>query len=138
VLVAARRAQLQIVLRVLAIALVIALSPRVLDGVRVGGYAAALITAVVYIVLDIAIGWLIRIPVAVLSILPGLLTLGLFFFLVPIIANAIILKLTAFVLSSFDLQTWIAAFLLSIGLRMLDAVIDRVGQGDATTRLGWR
>jgi uncharacterized membrane protein YvlD (DUF360 family) len=134
----ARRAQLRTVLRVLAIALVIALSPRVLGGVRVGGYTAALIAAVVYIVLDAAIGWLVRIPVAVLSILPGVLTLGLFFFLVPIIANAIILKLTAYVLSTFDLQTWTAAFLLSIGLRVLDALIDRVGQGNTATRLGWR
>jgi uncharacterized membrane protein YvlD (DUF360 family) len=133
-----RRAQLRIVLRVLAIAVVIALSPRVLDGVRVGGYAAALITAVVYVVLDIAIGWLIRIPVAVLSIVPGLLTLGLFFFLVPIIANAIILKLAASILSTFDLQTWTAAFLLSAGLRALDAVIDNVGQGDTMTRLAKR
>jgi uncharacterized membrane protein YvlD (DUF360 family) len=134
----ARRTQLRIVLRVFAIAVVIALSPRVLDGVRVADYAAALIAAVVYVLLDVAIGWLIRIPVAVVSILPGLLTLGLFFFLVPIIANAIILKLAASVLGSFDLRTWTAAFLLSVGLRLLDAFIDRVGEGDAMTRLARR
>jgi uncharacterized membrane protein YvlD (DUF360 family) len=134
----ARGTAMRIALRVLAIAVVIALSPRVLDGVRVGGYEAALIAAVVYVLLDVAIGWLIRIPVAVVSILPGLLTLGLFFFLVPIIANAIILKLTASVLGAFDLQTWTAAFLLSVALRVLDAFIDRLGNGDEMTRFARR
>jgi uncharacterized membrane protein YvlD (DUF360 family) len=134
----ARPALLRIALRVLAIAVVIALSPRVLDGVRIGGHEAALIAAVVYVLLDFAIGWLIRIPVAVLSILPGLLTLGLFFFLVPIIANAIILKLTASVLGAFDLRTWTAAFLLSVGLRVLDAFIDHIGEGDMMSRLARR
>lgn len=134
----ARRAQVGTVLRVLAITFVIAMSPRVLDGVRVDGYAAALTAAVVYVLLSMGIGWLVRLPVAALSILPGLLTLGLFFLLVPIIANAIMLKLTAWVLSSFDIETWFAAFLLSLGLRLAEIALDRIAQERHSARWGWR
>jgi uncharacterized membrane protein YvlD (DUF360 family) len=122
----ARRSQLRVLLHVLVITVLIANAPLVLDGVAIDGYAPALISAVVYVLLSAAIGWLIRLPIAVLSILPGLMTLGLFFLLVPIIANAVLLKLTAFVLSSFDLPTWTAAFLLSLALRLAELLVDRI------------
>lgn len=125
---AARRAQLAVVLRVVAIAIVIALSPRLLSGVHVADYAAALVAAVVYVLLSVAIGWLVRLPVLAVSILPGLFTLGLFFFLVPVIANAILLKLTAYALSGFDIASWGTAFLLSLGLRALEFVVERVAK----------
>lgn len=134
----AGRAHVGTALRVLVITIVIALAPRVLDGVRVGGYAAALIAAVVYVLLGFAIGWLVRLPVLAVSIVPGLLSLGLFFLLVPIIVNAIILKLTAWVLDSFDIHTWTSALLLSLGLRLAEIALDRIAQERRSTGWGWR
>jgi uncharacterized membrane protein YvlD (DUF360 family) len=73
-----------------------------------------------------------------LSILPGVLTLGVFFLLVPIIVNAILLELTAFALSTFDLRSWTAAFLLSLMLRMVELLIDRVLPDGRVMRWRWR
>ncbi|MFI5308981.1 MAG: phage holin family protein, partial [Polyangiales bacterium] len=87
-------------------------------------FGSAMLAAVVYGVLFVAIGWLIHIGVALLSIVPGVLTLGLFFLLVPLIANAILLKLTARMLSSFDIGSWRAAFLLSLALSVVNLVLD--------------
>jgi putative membrane protein len=131
---AARRAQLGMIARVPSITFVIAMAPRLFEDIRVNGYSAALIAAVVYVLLGIAIGWLVRLPVAAISILPGLLTLGLFFFLVPIIANAILLKLAAAVLSSFDVASWTAAFLLSLTLRAVEFLLERIAQKSGASR----
>jgi uncharacterized membrane protein YvlD (DUF360 family) len=74
--------------------------------------------------LFVFVGWLIRLLVVLLAIVPGILTLGLFFLLVPIIANAILLKLTAGMLSSFDIGSWSAAFLLSFVLSVVNLLLD--------------
>jgi putative membrane protein len=119
---------MKLVIRLLVMMVVIALAPRVLDGVRVDGLGSALIAAVVYALLAVAIGWLVRFVVAVLSIVPGVLTFGLFFLLVPMIANAVLLKLTSGVLASFEIRTWTAALLLGIVLGLVDTLFDRMAR----------
>ena len=116
---------MRIVIRLLLMMVVIAFAPRVIDGVRVDGMAAALVAAAVYAVLALLIGWLVRLVVGVLSIVPGVLTFGLFFLLVPIIANAVLLKLTSGMMSSFEIRSWTAAFLLAIALSLVNALFDR-------------
>jgi putative membrane protein len=116
---------MRLVVRLLAMMVVIALAPRVLDGVRVAGWSSALIAALVYAALALLIGWLVRLVVAVLSFVPGVLTFGLFFLLVPIIANAVLLKLTSGLLASFEIRTWTAAFLLGIALSLVNALFER-------------
>jgi len=86
---------LRLLVKWLIVTLVIALSPQLISDIHVDSFGSALLAAAVYGVLFVLIGWLIRLGVAVLSIVPGVLTLGLFFLLVPLIANAILLKLTA-------------------------------------------
>jgi uncharacterized membrane protein YvlD (DUF360 family) len=114
-----------LVLKLLAMMVVIALAPRVIDGVRVDGMSSALVAAAVYALLAVLIGWLVRLVVALLSIVPGVLTFGLFFLLVPIIANAVLLKLTSGFLASFEIRTWTAAFLLAIALGLVNALLER-------------
>ena len=117
--------RMRLVIRLLVMMVVIAFAPRVIDDVRVGGMTSALIAAAVYALLAVLIGWLVRFVVAVLSIVPGVLTFGLFFLLVPIIANAVLLKLTSGLLASFEIRSWTAAFLLAIVLSLVNAVFDR-------------
>jgi uncharacterized membrane protein YvlD (DUF360 family) len=74
--------------------------------------------------LFVVIGWLLEGVVTLLSIVPGVLTFGLFFVLVPVITNAILLKLTAGLLGSFAIRTWGAAFVLSLALTVLGLLID--------------
>jgi uncharacterized membrane protein YvlD (DUF360 family) len=116
---------MRIVLKLLVMMIVIAFAPNVIGGVRVDGMSSALVAAAVYGVLAVLIGWLVRLVVTVLSIVPGVLTFGLFFLLVPIIANAVLLKMTSGMLASFEIRTWTAAFLLAIVLGLVNALFDR-------------
>lgn len=125
---------MRILARLIVVALVIAVSPQILPGVRVGGFGAALIAALVYGLLFVFIGWLVAAVVAVLSLVPGILTLGLFFLLVPVIANTILLKMTAGMLTSFDIGSWSSAFLLSLILSLVNLVLDPAGRRRFTRR----
>ena len=116
---------MQLVVRLLALMVVIALSPHVISGIRVGGFSSALFAAVVYAVLAVVIGWFISFVVTVMSIVPGILTFELFFMLIPIFANAVLLKLTAGMIASFGIRTWTAAFLLGLAVTLVNAFFDR-------------
>ena len=107
-----------------AVTLVIAVSPQLFASIRVDGWMSALVAALLYGLLFVAVGWLIRLVVTLLSIVPGILTFGLFFFLVPAFANAVLLKLTAGMLSSFDVGSWGAAFMLGLLISVANLVVD--------------
>jgi len=65
---------------------------------------------VVFSVLNFFLGWLIH----ALLVVPALLTLGLLFFFVPFIANAVLLWLTDKLIESFEIKS-IRALLISAG-----------------------
>ena len=111
-------------LKWLVVTVVIAVSPQISSEIHVGGLGSALWAAFVYGVLFVLIGWLVGAVVTLLSIVPGVLTFGLFFVLVPVISNAILLKLTAGLLGSFEIRTWGAAFVLSLALTLIGLLID--------------
>lgn len=68
--------------------------------VRVQSAGTAVAVAIVFSVLNFFLGWFIR----VLLVVPGLLTLGLLFFFVPFIVNAVLLWITDKLMSSFELR----------------------------------
>jgi putative membrane protein len=74
---------------------------RVLPSVRIRGAGTAVLVAVVFSVLNVFLGWLIR---AVLFV-PALLTLGLLFFFVPFIVNTVLLWLTDKAIASFEIRS---------------------------------
>jgi uncharacterized membrane protein YvlD (DUF360 family) len=122
--------------RLLVVTLVIAVSPQLVSGIRVASLTSALAASLLYGILFVAIGWLIRLVVTLLSIVPGILTLGLFFFLVPAIANAVLLKLTAGMLASFDVRTWSAAFLLGLSISLANLIVDPEARPKPVRRYG--
>jgi putative membrane protein len=115
----------RILAKLVVVTLVIAVSPQLISGIRVASMSSALLAAVIYGLLFVGIGWLVRVVVALMSIVPGILTFGLFFLLVPFIANAVLLKITAGMLASFDIGSWSSAFLLSFLLSLVNLVLDR-------------
>ena len=115
---------MRMLLKWLLVTAVIAVSPRISSDIHVDDFGSALWAAFVYGVLFVMIGWLVRLVVAVVSLVPGILTLGLFFVLVPVISNAILLKLTARMLGSFDVSSWTAAFVLSLTITVLGLIVD--------------
>jgi putative membrane protein len=124
-----------IVARLLLSALVIAVAPQLFSDIQVSSFGAALWAAIVYGALAVLIGWLVTLFAVILSIVPGVLTFGLFFLLVPWIANAILLKMTAGMLSSFYIGSWRAAFLLALMLSVVNMLLDPDGRRRLQRRL---
>jgi putative membrane protein len=114
----------RIVLKLFVSAIVIAVAPQVMHDIQVASFGAALWAAIVYGVLSVVIGWLAILLAVLMSIVPGILTFGLFFLLVPWIANAMLLKLTAGLLTSFYIGSWSSAFLLSLILSVAHVLVD--------------
>lgn len=74
---------------------------RLLPSVRIRSAGTAVLVAVVFSVLNLFLGWLIR----AFLFVPALLTLGLLFFFVPFIVNTVLLWLTDKALASFEIRT---------------------------------
>ena len=123
---------MRLLAKLIVVTLVIAVSPQLLPSIEVGSVSSALLASLLYGLLSVVIGWMIRLVVTLLSIVPGILTFGLFFFLVPAIANALLLKLTAGMLSSFYIGSWGSAFML--GLLISVANLLRRSRGAAQAR----
>ena len=67
---------------------------------RVQSVGTAVAVAIVFSVLNFFLGWFIR----ALLFVPGLLTLGLLFFFIPFIVNAVLLWITDKLMGSFELR----------------------------------
>ena len=74
---------------------------RFLPSVKVKSLGSSIVVAIVFSVLNVLLGGFIR----VLLVVPGILTLGLLFFFVPLIVNTILLWLTDKLLGSFEIET---------------------------------
>ena len=74
---------------------------RYLPDVRVRGVGSAIVVAVVFSILNVALGWLLR---AILYV-PAVLTLGLLFLFIPFIINTVMLWLTDKLIASFEIRT---------------------------------
>ncbi len=80
---------------------------RYLPGVEVKGTKSAIVVAVVFSLLNFFLAWLLK----VLLFVPALLTLGLLFFFIPFIINAVLLWLTDKLLDSFTIKNARALFI---------------------------
>jgi putative membrane protein len=92
---------MHILLHIAALAATVFGISRFLPGVEVKGVKTAVIVAVVFSVLNFALGWIIH---AVLFV-PALLTLGLLFLFVPFIVNTVMLWITDKLIGDFEIKT---------------------------------
>jgi putative membrane protein len=120
---------MRLLAKLIVVTLVIAFSPQVIPGIAVSGFGAALRAAVLYGILFVLIGWLVTGIVFVFSIVPGILTLGLFFLLIPLVVNTVLLKATSGLMRSFDIRSWSAALLLSMLLAIVNYVFETSRRG---------
>jgi len=74
---------------------------RIFSSVKIKSVAAAVVVAIVFSVLNVFLGWLIRVAL----IVPAILTLGVLFLFVPFIVNTVLLWLTDKLLGSFEIET---------------------------------
>jgi putative membrane protein len=74
---------------------------RIFSSVKVKSATTALVVAIVFSVLNVLLGWLIRVALFV----PAILTLGVLFLFVPFIVNTVLLWLTDKLIGSFEIET---------------------------------
>jgi putative membrane protein len=77
---------------------------KLLPGVRVNNWRGAAMVAVVFGLLNLVVGWLVKAALAALLFLPAILTLGLAWLAVPFLANALLLWITDKLLDAFELR----------------------------------
>jgi putative membrane protein len=98
---------------------VLALS-RIFSSVKIKSVASAVVVAIVFSVLNVLLGWLIRVALFV----PAILTLGVLFLFVPFIVNTVMLWLTDKVLGSFEIETAGALFASAAIITVVNGVFN--------------
>ena len=78
-----------------------------LPSVNIKSYGTAIGVALVVGILNATIGWLMRLPL-------NLITLGLLSFVVRLVVTAVIIKIADKLFSGFEVKTWTAAFILAV------------------------
>ena len=96
-------------------ALALWLVARIIPGIYVRDYGVALIATVVIAIVNTLVGW----PLHLLSLPLTILTLGLFW----LVVNAFLLKLASMLVPGFTVNGFLAAFLGSITLTVLNYVM---------------
>lgn len=97
-------------LHLAALTATVLLLARALPAVRVKSAGTAVVVALVFSLLNVLLGWLIR----ALLVVPAILTLGLLFLFVPFIVNLVLLWITDKLIAAFEIRTT-GALLASAG-----------------------
>jgi putative membrane protein len=89
---------------------------RVLPSVHIRSAGTAIVVAVTFSVLNFFLGWLIR----ALLFVPAVFTLGLLFFFIPFIVNAVLLWVTDKLLASFEITSSRGLFLSALAITVVN------------------
>jgi putative membrane protein len=109
---------MKFIVKILLLGLLVLLLANFMPGVAVSGYGSAILVALVLSVLNAVVR-----PILVLLSLPiTILTLGLFL----LVINALIILLADALLSSFDVNGFWIAFLLSILISLGTWIIEKI------------
>src|SRR6202142_3746246 len=98
---------------------ILALS-RIFSTVKIKSVGSAVVGAIVFSVLNVFLGWLIRVAL----IVPAILTLGVLFLFVPFIVNTVMLWLTDKLLGSFEIETAGALFASAAIITVVNGLFD--------------
>src|SRR4051812_37843701 len=90
----------------------VVLSCKLIPGVKVKNLPSAFGVAGVFALLNVLVGWLLHVLLAV----PNVLTLGLLSLFIPLIVNAVLLWLTDRLLKSFELANAKALWLMALAI----------------------
>ncbi len=108
---------INMLLKWVAFALIIMFVGWLIPGIEIAGFKTALLVTVVITLINIFLK-----PLLVLITLPiNLITLGLFSFII----NALLLMLTAYLTPGFEINNFWSAFLGSLLLSILSALLNR-------------
>jgi len=88
-----------------------------LPSVHIKSYGTAILVALVIGILNATIGFLLRLPL-------NIITLGLLSFVVRLIVSAVMIKLADKIFSGFEVKGWGAAFLLALCIALAGVILN--------------
>jgi len=109
-------------LPIAALAVTILALARFLPDVEVKGIGTAVVVSIVFSVINFLLGWAIY----YLLFVPALLTLGLLFFFIPFIVNAVVLWLTDKLIASFEIKSLRALLTSAAAITIVNWVLSAV------------
>jgi putative membrane protein len=107
------------IINLLLSALVLFAAAYIMPQVTIRNYGTAIIAALLIGVLNATVGFLLRLPL-------NLVTLGLVSFLVRLLVTAVIIKLVDKLMSGFEVKGFTPAIVLAIIVALAGIVIDRL------------
>ncbi len=107
------------ILQLLVNAGVLLLMASLIPEIKVRSYGTAIIVALVIGLLNATVGFLLRLPL-------NIITLGLLSFFVRLLVTAIVIKITDKFFSGFEVRTFMAALLLSIAMAIAGTLLDYI------------
>jgi putative membrane protein len=105
------------IIQLLANAGVLFLLAGIMADVKVKSYGTAIIVALVIGFLNATVGFLLRLPL-------NIITLGLLSFFVRLLVTAIVIKITDKFFSSFEVRTFTSALLIAIAMAVAGTLLD--------------
>ncbi len=90
-----------------------------LPSVTIKNYGTAIVVALVIGILNATIGFLLRLPLNVI-------TLGLISFVIRLIVSAVMIKLADKLFRGFEVKGWKGAFLLAIGIAVAGTILNNI------------
>ena len=111
------------ILELLVNAGVLFLLAALLPSVNIKNYGTAIVVALVIGILNATIGFLLRLPL-------NIVTLGLLSFLVRLIVSAVMIKLADKIFSGFEVKGWGAAIILAICIAIAGTLLHNILEPD--------
>jgi putative membrane protein len=94
--------------------------------VEIKNYGTAIIVAILIGLLNATVGFLLRLPL-------NILTLGLLSFFVKLLVSAVVIKIVDALVGGFKVRGFLAALILAAGIALASTLIDRAFRNDTTT-----
>jgi putative membrane protein len=101
---------------------------RFLPGVRINNTKGAAMVAIVFGVLNLLVGWLVKLALGGLLLIPAILTLGLAWLLVPFLANVALLWVTDKLLDAFELRDGRSLLITAGAITIVNSLLHYAGR----------
>jgi putative membrane protein len=116
------------IINLLISAVVIFIIAYIMPSVTIKNFGTAIIVAILIGLLNATIGFLIRLPL-------NILTLGLLSFVVRLIVTAVVIKIVDKIVGGFEVKGFMPAIVMAIAMALAGTLIDRAFADDTTARI---
>jgi putative membrane protein len=116
------------IINLLISAVVVFIIAYIMPSVTIKNFGTAIIVAILIGLLNATVGFLIRLPM-------NLLTLGLLSFVVRLVVTAIVIKIVDKLVGGFEVKGFMPALVMAIAMALAGTLIDRVFANNDTARV---